>query len=115
MDPSADIFLSAAIAKLTDLLTFFFSLLSQKLAAASDQIAELSNDLNDREGHLQFYEDKLAQAAKDSKDVEERYEEMELRLSSVCLMFDFYDIGIWILGDILLMAVFLLLLLLLLR
>ncbi|KAG0291001.1 hypothetical protein BGZ96_005575 [Linnemannia gamsii] len=56
--------------------------LQEKLAAASDQIAELSNDLNDREGHLQFYEDKLAQAAKDSKDVEERYEEMELRLSS---------------------------------
>ncbi|KAF9152313.1 hypothetical protein BG015_005459 [Linnemannia schmuckeri] len=56
--------------------------LQEKLAAASDQIAELSNDLNDREGHLQFYEEKLAQAARDSKDVEERYEEMELRLSS---------------------------------
>ncbi|KAG0277456.1 hypothetical protein BGZ95_005913 [Linnemannia exigua] len=56
--------------------------LQEKLAAASDQITELSNDLNDREGHLQYYEEQLAQAAKDSKEVEERYEEMELRLSS---------------------------------
>lgn len=65
--------------------------LSQKLAAASDQIAELSNDLNDREGHLHFYEEKLAQAARDSKDVEERYEEMELRLSSVRPLLGHYE------------------------
>ncbi|KAF9140776.1 hypothetical protein BGX30_005982 [Mortierella sp. GBA39] len=56
--------------------------LQEKLAAASDQIAELSNDLNDRDGDQHFYEEKLAQAARDAKDVEERYEEMELRLSS---------------------------------
>ncbi|KAF9128184.1 hypothetical protein BGW39_005287 [Mortierella sp. 14UC] len=56
--------------------------LQEKLAAASGQIAELTNVLNDREGHLQYYEEQLAQAAKDSKEVEERYEEMELRLSS---------------------------------
>ncbi|KAF9901299.1 hypothetical protein EC991_006281 [Linnemannia zychae] len=56
--------------------------LQEKLAVASDQIAELTDDLNDRERHLQYYEEQLAQAAKDSKEVEERYEEMELRLSS---------------------------------
>ncbi|KAG0209086.1 hypothetical protein BGX33_005850, partial [Mortierella sp. NVP41] len=56
--------------------------LQEKIAAASDQIAELTNELNERDNHLHYYEDQLALASKEAKEVEERYEEMELKLSS---------------------------------
>ncbi|KAF9349514.1 hypothetical protein BGX26_012195 [Mortierella sp. AD094] len=56
--------------------------LQEKLATASDQISELNNELNERDGHLRYYEDQLNLASKQSKEVEERYEEMELKLNS---------------------------------
>ncbi|KAF9114044.1 hypothetical protein BGX27_000243 [Mortierella sp. AM989] len=56
--------------------------LQEKLAAASDQISELNNELNERDDHVRYYEDQLNLASKQSKEVEERYEEMELKLNS---------------------------------
>ncbi|KAF9204957.1 hypothetical protein BGZ49_004666 [Haplosporangium sp. Z 27] len=56
--------------------------LQEKLAAASDQISDLNNELHDRDGHIRYYEDQLDLASKQAKEVEERYDEMELKLNS---------------------------------
>ncbi|KAG0353650.1 hypothetical protein BG005_007088 [Podila minutissima] len=56
--------------------------LQEKLAAAMEQISKLSADLNDRESHLRFYEEQLDLASKQAKEIEDRYDEMELKLGS---------------------------------
>ncbi|KAF9370756.1 hypothetical protein CPB97_002496 [Podila verticillata] len=56
--------------------------LQEKLAAATEQISKLSGDLNDRESHLRFYEEQLDLASKQAKEIEDRYDEMELKLGS---------------------------------
>ncbi|KAG0364245.1 hypothetical protein BGZ54_007700 [Gamsiella multidivaricata] len=56
--------------------------LEEKLAAASEQIAELTSELNGRDGHLRYYKEQLRVASQQSKEIEERYEEMELKLNS---------------------------------
>ena len=68
--------------------TFFLS--SQKLAAATEQISKLSGELTDRESHLRFYEEQLDLASKQAKEIEDRYDEMELKLGSVRMLL-FYD------------------------
>lgn len=77
--------------------TLFFSfqnvLPSQKLAAATEQISKLSADLNDRESHLRFYEEQLDLASKQAKEIEDRYDEMELKLGSVRILLFADDIG----------------------
>jgi len=42
----------------------------------------LTNDLSERDSQLRYYEEHLDFASKQSKEVEERYDEMELKLSS---------------------------------
>ncbi|KAF9960434.1 hypothetical protein BGZ72_006970 [Mortierella alpina] len=56
--------------------------LQDKLTAASEQITELGNELDERDSQLRYYKEQLNLASKQSKEVEERYEEMELRLNS---------------------------------
>ncbi|GJJ73159.1 hypothetical protein EMPS_05517 [Entomortierella parvispora] len=56
--------------------------LQEKYAEASDQIIALMNDLSDRDAQLRDYEEQLDFASKHSKEIEERYDDMELKLSS---------------------------------
>ncbi|KAF9950566.1 hypothetical protein BGZ70_001306 [Mortierella alpina] len=56
--------------------------LQGKLTTASEQIRELGNELDERDSQLRYYKEQLNLASKQSKEVEERYEEMELRLNS---------------------------------
>ncbi|KAG0046642.1 hypothetical protein BGZ83_008212 [Gryganskiella cystojenkinii] len=56
--------------------------LQEKLDEATGQISALMNGLADRDEQLRYYEEQLDLASKQSKEVEERYDAMEMKLSS---------------------------------
>ncbi|KAF9185159.1 hypothetical protein BGZ51_002930 [Haplosporangium sp. Z 767] len=56
--------------------------LQGKLAAASEQISELNNELNGRDYRLHFYEGELDLVSKQLKETEESHKDMEDKLNS---------------------------------
>ncbi|ORZ19225.1 hypothetical protein BCR41DRAFT_351783 [Lobosporangium transversale] len=56
--------------------------LQDKLAMASEEISQLANDLKDRDNDVRYYEEHLKRALRQSREVEERHEEMEYKLNS---------------------------------
>ncbi|KAI1294083.1 hypothetical protein EDD11_008256 [Mortierella claussenii] len=56
--------------------------LQDKLNATSKRIDDLTNELKERDEHIRYYEEQLNLASKQSKEVEERYGELNFKLNA---------------------------------